>query len=170
MDTFCTSQPPATAIPVFFTSPVFSLSSRLGSTAAAWPGLARPCLASRRRPGQASQACPSQAQPYVCRSLSIFFALFHFFSLLAAWAADLVFVPGPARPGPGQARPGQALSVGAYPLFSTFPLFFTFGRPGRRPSLRPWPGPARPALSVGAYPLFFTFPLFFTLGQQAKKK
>ncbi len=90
MDTFSISQPPATAIPVFFTFPApFSLSSRLGSTPAAWPGLALPCLAPAAWPG--------------LMSVGAYPTFFHFsnnFSLSAAWAADLVFVPGPARPGP----------------------------------------------------------------------
>ena len=55
----------------------------------------------------ASQARPGQARPYVCRRLSNSFSLSQFFSLLAAGAADLVFVLG--QPTPGQAR----LSVGA---------------------------------------------------------
>ena len=86
----------------------------------AWPGLAWPCLASRRRPGQASQACPSQAQPYVCRSLSSFFSLFQFFSLLAGWAADL---PGswciwtPLHLDPGVCAPsGPPFLSGSRPI------------------------------------------------------
>ncbi len=109
-------------------------------------------------------------------SLSQFFFTFrppgqHPSGLAPAW-------PGPALPhAGGLARPARPAPARPGPIcrslsnsFSLFQFFSTFGRPGRRPSLRPWPGPAwpwpgraGPALYVGAYPVFFHFPSFFSL-------
>ncbi len=111
--TFCTSQQPATAIPVFSLSQFCSLSSRLGSTPAAWPGPALPHAGGLAQPG-------SQARPCVCRSLSHLFPLFHF-PLLAALAA----AQRHARP----AQPGPALCL-QEPIH--FPTLAVFSLPARK--------------------------------------
>ena len=104
-------------------------------------------------------------QPY-----QLFFTFPAFFHFPAAWAAPQW--PGPARPGPAlphadglvrPARPGQALSVGAYPAFFTFPAFFHFWAPWQLPSVMPG-RPSKPSQTqpyvCRSQSSFFTFPAF----------